>query len=630
MKRLFNLMALAIFAATLVSGCQKYDDTQIRQEIKDLGERVSKLEAWCKSSQAAVDAVATLQEAVKNMRSVESVEYFIEEDGSGYIITFTNKQTIKLYNGEDGDAFFGNVNVGSTSVEFILADGTSFIVDRVTNSIGFESYETMTVARGDTIWTVMNDAFTKSEYAAFTAELKTDDGTATSIATKSATGDGEWKIETVAPEFKADGSIARPAGVVIADSPEVGGKGVLKVSLVTNNGKETSSSLVIDVCPNYLTFKAVDAGATVSIEIVGRCDAPSLKYSTNLTDWISYDFNSPQSIILDKVGSKVYWRNDGKASTFSNGADDHIHIKFQNGRIAAEGNVMSLVDNSCESVTIPSGCCFVKLFYDNPLLVQAPELPATELKDWCYDGMFSACTSLETAPELPSLHPTLMCYGWMFYGCTSLKKAPELPAMKLAEACYNAMFYECPSLEEAPELPATELAPYCYQYMFDGCKSLRKAPELPAEKLEPICYYGMFIGCSSLEAAPELPATELAYQCYFGMFNSCFSLKKASVLPATELVSSCYAWMYSDCTSLEEAPELPVKTLAPGCYEGLFDGCSSLKHIKVGFTGWSDGTATAGWVGRVGSEGTFECPEELEIRFGDSFIPAGWSVENIE
>ena len=71
MKRLFNLMALAIFAATLVSGCQKYDDTQIRQEIKDLGERVSKLEAWCKSSQAAVDAVATLQEAVKNMRSVE-------------------------------------------------------------------------------------------------------------------------------------------------------------------------------------------------------------------------------------------------------------------------------------------------------------------------------------------------------------------------------------------------------------------------------------------------------------------------------------------------------------------------------------------------------------------------------
>ena len=178
----------------LFSGCQKYDDTQIRQEIKDLGERVAALEAWTRNSQEAVDYVAVLKEAVKNMNSIESVSDFEDEHGSGYIITFTNKQTIRLYHGKDGDAFFGNVNVGSSSVEFILADGTSFIVDRVSNSIGFDSFETKTVARGDTIWTVMNEAFTKSEYAAFTAELKTDDGTATSIVTKSATGDGEWKM----------------------------------------------------------------------------------------------------------------------------------------------------------------------------------------------------------------------------------------------------------------------------------------------------------------------------------------------------------------------------------------------------------------------------------------------------
>ena len=34
--------------------------------------------------------------------------------------------TVKLYNGKDGDTFFGDVRVGSTSVEFILADGTGF------------------------------------------------------------------------------------------------------------------------------------------------------------------------------------------------------------------------------------------------------------------------------------------------------------------------------------------------------------------------------------------------------------------------------------------------------------------------------------------------------------------------
>ena len=502
--------------------------------------------------------------------------------------------------------------------------------ERMATAIAFESYETMDVVRMDTIWTVMNPEFKQSEFAAFTADLRTNDGAATSIATKCETGRNPWQIETIAPAFGQDGSLVRPAGVVVCNAPEAGGKGVLTVTLVNNNGMESSSSLVIDVYPDYLAFKAVDAGATMSIEIVGRCDAPSLEYSTNLTDWSSYDFTSSKSVTLAEVGSKVYWRNAGEAATFSNGADDHIHIIFQKGRIAAEGNVMSLVDNSCASVTIPSGCCFVKLFYDNPLLVQAPKLPATELKDWCYDGMFSGCTSLETAPELPSLHPALMCYGWMFYGCSSLKKAPELPARALAEACYNAMFYECPSLEKAPELPATDLAPYCYQYMFDGCTSLKKAPELPAMKLEPICYYGMFIGCSSLEAAPHLPATELAEQCYYGMFNSCVSLKKASALPAECLVPNCYAWMYSDCTSLEEAPELPVKTLVPGCYEGLFDGCTSLKHIKVGFSDWSNGAATTGWVGRVGPEGTFECPEDLENTFGDSFIPEGWNVKSIE
>lgn len=504
------------------------------------------------------------------------------------------------------------------------------IQERLAAAIAFESYEPMAVVKMDTIWTVINPEFKQSDFAAFTADLKTNDGTAASIATKSDSYRNSWQIEAIAPEFGQDGNLVRPAGVVILGAPETGGKGVLTVNLVYNDGMTSSSSLVIDVHPNYLAFKAIDAGATVSIEIVGRCDAPSLEYSTNLTDWSSYDFTSDQSITLSQVGSKVYWRNAGKAAAFSNGADDHIHIRFQKGRIAAEGNVMSLVDKSCASVTIPSGCCFVKLFYDNGLLVQAPELPATELKDWCYDGMFSGCTALETAPELPSMHPTLMCYGWMFYGCSALKKAPELPARTLAEACYYAMFIECPSLEEAPELPAAELAPYCYQYMFDGCTSLKNAPELPAMKLEPFCYYGMFIGCSSIGTAPDLPATELAEQCYFGMFNSCVSLKKASALPAADLVPNCYAWMYSDCTSLEEAPELHVNTLVQGCYEGLFDGCTNLKHIKVGFTDWSDGISTAGWVGRVGSEGTFECPEGLEMIFGESYIPEGWIVESTE
>jgi hypothetical protein len=60
----------------------------------------------------------------------------------------------------------------------------------------------------------------------------------------------------------------------------------------------------------------------------------------------------------------------------------------------------------------------------------------------------------------------------MFYGCTSLTTAPELPATELAEYCYNGMFDSCTSLTTVPELPAATLAEGCYMSMFNKCKSL--------------------------------------------------------------------------------------------------------------------------------------------------------------
>ena len=60
----------------------------------------------------------------------------------------------------------------------------------------------------------------------------------------------------------------------------------------------------------------------------------------------------------------------------------------------------------------------------------------------------------------------------MFYGCASLVQAPELPATTLAEYCYSNMFENCYGLTHAPELPATTLANSCYSYMFYGCTSL--------------------------------------------------------------------------------------------------------------------------------------------------------------
>lgn len=246
------------------------------------------------------------------------------------------------------------------------------------------------------------------------------------------------------------------------------------------------------------------------------------------------------------------------------------------GKIAASGSVMSLIDSIGESKTIPSKYCFYALFNKCTSLTQAPELPATTLTEDCYFGMFEDCTSLTQAHELPATTLANSCYAYMFSGCTSLTQAPKLPATTLTDECYNGMFTYCTSLTQAPELPATTLAEYCYNEMFGYCTSLTQAPELPA----------------------------------------------------MDLANFCYKNMFSICTSLTQAPELPAKTLAILCYEGMFSNCKNLQKIKVGFDIWLDGTFA--WLDCVAPTGTFYCPKGLPIEYGTSRIPEGWNVKYID
>lgn len=50
--------------------------------------------------------------------------------------------------------------------------------------------------------------------------------------------------------------------------------------------------------------------------------------------------------------------------------------------------------------------------------------------------MFRNCSSLVTAPQLPATTLKNLCYEKMFYGCTSLANPPELPSMDIPKAAY--------------------------------------------------------------------------------------------------------------------------------------------------------------------------------------------------
>ena len=177
-------------------------------------------------------------------------------------------------------------------------------------------------------------------------------------------------------------------------------------------------------------------------------------------------------------------------------------------------------------------------------------LPATTLTKGCYARMLQE-TGFTEAPELPATELADYCYQNMFEQCRNLTKAPELKATKLTDGCYGSMFLSCSGLTEAPVLSATTLAPRCYQNMFTSCSKLEKAPALPAMKLENGCYDYMFSN-TALKEAPALLATKMEPYCYRGMFASCYALGGSIVLPAEELPAECYREMFYYCRKLEK------------------------------------------------------------------------------
>lgn len=292
-----------------------------------------------------------------------------------------------------------------------------------------------------------------------------------------------------------------------------------------------------------LTFEAMEAGATVQFNLNATAiGAGTVQYSTDGGDtWTNY---TNQIITLTNIGDKVQFQSTNITQYATNATTNFSSFSVSKN-CYVYGNILSLVNYT---MTLSNSYNLAKLFnscskihnHDSKNLL----LPATTLADYCYNGMFSGCTSLTEAPVLPATSLAIGCYMQMFYGCTSLATAPQLPATTLAESCYSNMFYGCTSLTTAPALSATTLAEKCYKGMFWNCTSLTTAPNLPATTLAETCYRQMFLSCTSLETAPDLPATSLVKECYNEMFNGCTSLTYVKCLATDKSAAFCTTdWM---------------------------------------------------------------------------------------
>lgn len=207
--------------------------------------------------------------------------------------------------------------------------------------------------------------------------------------------------------------------------------------------------------PDYLCFTS-DNYTTLKITKGFSPYEVSLQYSRDAIVWTDYTFQEPEEGIVYAsgedlfvdIGDKLYFRNAYDAAEVPGFSSyDGYYFFSIYGSGAFSGNVMSLVDKSCQSTTIPCEYCFYQLF-NGCAITTAPELPATTLKDNCYYQMFRYCDMLTTAPELPATTMASNCYYGMFERCTSLTTAPELPATTMAGSCYYSMFEGCTQLTD--------------------------------------------------------------------------------------------------------------------------------------------------------------------------------------
>ena len=368
-----------------------------------------------------------------------------------------------------------------------------------------------------------------------------------------------------------------------------------------------------------LCFTAEEPNAEVTLSSFGNPpEITSLEY-TNFVDFNDKDFipqmthyNINQTIILENVGDKVYFKVNkltkayAKEDNYNTNNDYHTFI-INNGKVAASGSIMSLIDPSCYKLTNTFPCSFASLFRNQCTdLTEAPELPATSLATGCYSRMFVACTSLRKAPDLPAINLSEYCYQYMFSSC-AFEKTPKMYAVNLNDFSCQIMFKNNKNLIDASNINIHTTGEQCCYDMFNGCISLQYPPKIFANKSSKNCYALMFYNCTSLKYPPSLPATILAYGCYQSMFAYCKSLLVAPDLPCTEIenkdVTYCYSNMFLSCTSLKDGPILPARIVKSPIntdidyrpYNAICKGCTSLTSITINFSEWSS-NVTNDWL----------------------------------
>lgn len=97
MKRIFRTALIAL-AAAAASACSMYDDTEIRDRLDGIDDKIASLEETVKGINSDIDALRQIVNALQQNVTIDRVETGTD----GYVIYFSDGTTAVITNGKDG------------------------------------------------------------------------------------------------------------------------------------------------------------------------------------------------------------------------------------------------------------------------------------------------------------------------------------------------------------------------------------------------------------------------------------------------------------------------------------------------------------------------------------------------
>ena len=234
---------------------------------------------------------------------------------------------------------------------------------------------------------------------------------------------------------------------------------VKNVSAVELKNVDKATPLTLVAVEDGIITVTFNGGITLSNDIHYTINAgDELTISKNTSGAFDIVVKKGDVVALYSLNNSLGGSSVAAARAITRAADSGA--KYINIRPSMEteifGNVMSLLkgkDAFADADAIEANNAFYGLFAGADKLVNSEErslvLPATTLKEGCYQDMFSGCKGIEKAPELPA--PTLEkeCYKGMFADCSKLSSVTIL-ATQTAEGCIDNMLTNAGTEADTP------------------------------------------------------------------------------------------------------------------------------------------------------------------------------------